>query len=128
MQGSWRGLVILSLSAACAAGAGKNDSAVGDNGETGEALDPICADAPLVTWDNFGKAIMVESCQPCHASTSVNRQGAPEAVIFDTYEDVLTWKASILGRATGEDPTMPPAFPMSERDRYLLEVWLACWE
>lgn len=87
----------------------------------------ICDDAPFVSWDSFGHGFLVEQCQPCHATTAVDRYGAPEEVTFDDEEIALAQKASILRVATGDAPTMPPAISVEERDRYLLEVWLSCW-
>lgn len=95
--------------------------------DTGEPVDPICVDAPVVTWNNFGEGFLVENCQACHASTAPNRHDAPESVTFDTEEDVRTWKDRILARAAGDAPTMPPMGGTSPDDRYLLEVWLTCW-
>lgn len=87
-----------------------------------------CADAPLVTWENFGEALLVEHCQPCHASTAVERFGAPEEVSFDTEADVIEHRERILAVATGESWTMPPVVEIGETDRELLWIWLTCWE
>lgn len=91
-----------------------------------ETGDTFCADAPFASWDSFGHAILLEQCQPCHASTAVERYGAPAEVTFDTQAEALAQKAAILRVATGDAPTMPPALSVEERDRYLLEVWLRC--
>ncbi len=96
-------------------------------GEEEPTPDPLCEEAPVVTWDYWGEGFIQESCQSCHASTSSNRRGAPESVSFDTEEQVLDQAAAILAVATGEEPTMPPGGGVSEDDRYLLEVWLRCW-
>ena len=74
------------------------------------------------------ETIVKERCQPCHASTSPNRYGAPEDVFFDTHEDVMERKDQILEQATGEDPYMPPQGGVTENDLFLLETWLTCWE
>jgi uncharacterized membrane protein len=87
----------------------------------------ICADAPVVTWDNFGAGFMTQHCQACHASTAPDRHGAPAEVVFDTEEDAWAWADRVLARAIGEgEATMPPQGGVSEDDRYLLEVWLTC--
>lgn len=91
-----------------------------------ESGDPFCEEAPVVTWDYWGEGFVRESCQPCHASTSANRQGAPENVTFDTEEEVLAQAGAILAAATGDEPRMPPGGGVTEDDRYLLEVWLTC--
>ena len=95
---------------------------------TPDELARLCEDAPVLTWDNFGKGFTIESCQSCHASTAVNRYGAPEGVTFDTLEQTLVWKARVLARATGATADMPPGGGVSDDDRYRLEVWLRCWE
>lgn len=86
-----------------------------------------CADAPTVTWETWGEGFVTESCQSCHASTSPDRNGAPEDVIFDTEQDVLDRATAVLSVATGESPTMPPEGGVSDDDRALLEIWLTCW-
>ena len=95
-------------------------------GDATDALPEACNGAPITTWDNFGAGFVTENCQPCHASTAPNRQGAPEDVRFDTEEDVWSLAPAILERATGEEPTMPPRGGVTEDDRYRLEVWLTC--
>lgn len=99
----------------------------------GEPLDPIvvpapdwCDQAPVTTWANFGQSFLLENCQPCHASTSVDRHEAPANMVFDTPEDVLLRKAGILLMATGESPAMPPAGGVASEDRARLEAWLRC--
>ncbi len=86
----------------------------------------FCAEAPVVTWETFGEGFLRENCQACHASTTVERLGAPEDVTFDTEADALRWRARILERAAGEAPTMPPQGGTDDEDRWRLRVWLAC--
>lgn len=88
----------------------------------------FCGTAPVVTYANFGEGFMTQNCQSCHASTASNRNGAPDQVVFDTLDDVLGQADRILARSVGDDATMPPSGGVSEDDRYLLEVWLTCWE
>ncbi|MFT4976966.1 MAG: putative membrane protein [Myxococcota bacterium] len=97
---------------------------------SGDDADDIafCDDAPVVTYANFGDGFMTENCQTCHASETPDRNGAPESVIFDTLDDILDQSDRILDRAAAEEATMPPAGGVSEDDRYLLDVWLTCWE
>jgi uncharacterized membrane protein len=86
----------------------------------------LCATAPIATWDNFGAGFMTGACQTCHASTTANRNGAPVEITFDTEAEAWALADRILARATGPEPTMPPAGGVSDDDRYLLEVWLTC--
>lgn len=100
----------------------------GDSGEvdTEPADTGLCATSPVVTWDSWGRGFVTENCQSCHASTSSDRNGAPEGVVFDTEADVWDQAAMILAVATGDKPIMPPMGGVHEDDRYLLEVWLTC--
>jgi hypothetical protein len=85
-----------------------------------------CDIAPVTTWDNFGQAFLASQCNGCHARTSPNRHGAPLAYTFDTESEVLQWRDVILGAATGDAPSMPPAGGVREEDRARLTVWLTC--
>lgn len=91
-----------------------------------EAAAELCDEAPVVTWESFGAGFVTESCQPCHASTSPDRVGAPLDVVFDTEEDVWDQADRVLAVTIGPSPTMPPAGGVSEDDRTLLEIWLTC--
>jgi uncharacterized membrane protein len=86
----------------------------------------FCSDAPTVTYETFGKGFLTENCQSCHASTSPNRNDAPEDVTFDTVDEVWALSDRILARAAAEPPTMPPMAGTSEDDRLLLRYWLTC--
>ena len=94
----------------------------------GEALDTgdPCAEAPVVTWDTFGQGFLRENCQGCHASTVVDRAGAPAEVTFDDEAQALAWRERILARAAGATATMPPLGGTTEDDRWRLRVWLTC--
>ena len=85
-----------------------------------------CAQAPVTTWSNFGEGFLTENCQPCHATSSVDRHEAPESVTFDGPADVSRHRARILINATGDEPDMPPAGGVSAEDRARLEAWLLC--
>lgn len=87
----------------------------------------FCADAPVVTWASFGQGFTIENCQSCHASTTADRYGAPEDVVFDSFADVKAQSDLILAVATGDDPSMPPEGGVDEDDRARLEYWLRCW-
>jgi len=124
-------LLAVALLSGWGCGDEKDDDDSVDSGtpdiDTGE-LDPLCVDAPVVTWSSWGEGFVSQNCQSCHRSTSTDRRGAPEDIIFDTEEDALSQADRILARAAGNEPTMPPSGGVSEDDRYLLEVWLTCWE
>ena len=88
-----------------------------------------CADAPELTYENWGEGFLTENCQSCHASTTDNRYSAPESVIFDTVEDAWSWRERILARAIDKDPSpMPPAGGVLEDDLQRLVWWFECAE
>lgn len=86
----------------------------------------LCVDAPPVDWETFGEGFVTQNCQTCHASTSPNREDAPDDVTFDNAGDVWAMKDLVLSLAATEAPTMPPLGGTTDDDRYLLEVWLTC--
>jgi uncharacterized membrane protein len=86
----------------------------------------LCADAPVTTYDNFGAGFLTQSCTTCHSSSTLDRHGAPPAVVFDSEEDVWAQADRILSVTVGEAPTMPPQGGVTDDDRYRLEVWLTC--
>jgi hypothetical protein len=88
----------------------------------------FCDGVPVTTWDNFGAGFITQNCRTCHGENSVDRQGAPDDVILQDREDVLAWKDLIVVQAGVDDPQMPPIGGGERYDRYLLEVWLRCWE
>jgi cytochrome c5 len=99
------------------------DTAIGASADTG-----LCADTPLVTWENFGDGFVRQNCQTCHSSTSTDRRGAPPNATFDSHDQTVALRDRILARATGDDPTMPPSGGVAPLDRTKLEIWLTCWE
>lgn len=92
-----------------------------------EADDELsCDDHPVVTWQSFGQQFLSDNCQGCHASSSPDRQGAPESVTFDTESQVQEHAARMLFAATGEGPYMPPDGGPTPQERLQLQVWLTC--
>jgi uncharacterized membrane protein len=80
-----------------------------------------------LTYDNFGRHFMDTWCQPCHGSTSTNRQGAPGEFIFDTQAQVQHWAARIYVRSAGPNDSMPPGpTDPTPAERAQLADWLAC--
>ena len=88
----------------------------------------FCADSPVVTYENFGAGFLTQNCDSCHASTTADRQEAPDDVVFDSEDEALVWGDRILARAAADDADMPPEGGVAADDRYLLEVWLVCSE
>lgn len=101
---------------------------IGIAGCAGPAADDtsFCTDAPIATYETFGKGFMTQNCQTCHASTQTDREGAPDGVYFDTAAQVWELKDRVLARSATATPEMPPLGGTTDDDRYLLEVWLTC--
>ena len=97
----------------------------GNDGGT-EGDPPSCDEAPLVAWANWGDGFLTTYCQPCHASSSPDRHGAPDTVVFDSLDDVRREATSIAAMALGVDPAMPPGGGVPAEELALLEVWLRC--
>ncbi len=110
--------LVAALLAACAEGAA-------DSGAP-----EVCASAPVVTYESFGRGFLTQNCQACHASTVTGeaRLGAPEDVAFDTADAAWAHADRILARAAADAPTMPPQAGTTDDDRQRLTWWLACAE
>jgi uncharacterized membrane protein len=90
-----------------------------DSGVCGESL-------PEMTWQSFGNGFVSTYCQGCHASGTFDRHGAPESVVFDSEDDVLS-RADAMTRTTlSEAPTMPPGGGIPTEQRELLAAYLKC--
>lgn len=94
-------------------------------GDTEDTAGP-CADAPVLGWADVGEPLLLEYCASCHTATSPDRQGAPEAVTFDTYEQVVALRAPMLAAIQGDPPAMPPLLSVPENEHALLVSWLEC--
>lgn len=103
-------------------------SCTGSDGGGETAVDPLCVDAPVVTYETFGAGFLRENCWSCHARTSPDRQGAPTFVVFDTVDEVWALHERILQLAVPDDPQMPPQGGTTADDRARLEIWLRCAE
>ena len=100
---------------------------VGDD-ETTVALEQPCnQNTPLVTWETFGEGFVTTHCKRCHASTAIDRQGAPADVILDTKDDAIDWRGAILNNTASPEPRMPPNGGPVDEDRQLLAIWLTCF-
>jgi uncharacterized membrane protein len=96
----------------------------------GEPLAP-CDEQPVVSYDTFGRGFLATYCDGCHGSEVVERQDAPEDVVFDTREGAEQWADRILARSApenGEPATMPPVGGVTPEDTVRLRVWLTCWQ
>jgi uncharacterized membrane protein len=82
-----------------------------------------------LTYDGFGKPFMDKYCQPCHASTSKDRQGAPSKINFDSETEIASLAQEAYDQAGGTNSEMPPksfgSQPTADERKQLAE-WLAC--
>ena len=101
---------------------GVEDSAIKDE-ESAVIIAEACLDAP--TFEGWTKGFLRSQCQACHASTAVERYGAPESVYFDDYEAAVEHK-ELIASSVLERATMPPAGGVSEEEQQLLAWWLDC--
>ncbi|MCP4806071.1 MAG: hypothetical protein GY913_06585 [Proteobacteria bacterium] len=77
------------------------------------------------TWHHFGEGFFRTWCQSCHSSTTPDRSGAPEALDYETYDQVLagadTIRDAVLVRGS-----MPLGGGVYPQDLELLEAFLDC--
>jgi uncharacterized membrane protein len=77
------------------------------------------------TWSGFGEAFFAGRCASCHAATAPDRFGAPEAVSFDTEEQVVRLLDSVQ-RVILDDASMPPGGGLHEDELRELQWYLDC--
>lgn len=100
---------------------------------------PPCPPENVLTWRSFGAGFLLTWCTGCHSSALAEdaRQGAPQAVDFDTYALYKPFERLVYERAVTEahaiavDPDaaaspMPPAGLVPAADRERLAQWIAC--
>lgn len=78
-----------------------------------------------LSWSSWGRGFFLSYCDACHAEDSPQRFGAPEAVVFDSLEQVREWEERIRVR-TLEQGDMPLGGGVHEDDLVLLEAFLDC--
>jgi hypothetical protein len=118
------GLFVLSL-AAC------DDHVIGEAQQHEEPL--VCSGND--TWETFGAGHIRTWCHACHSSelSAEYRYSAPVGVDFDTLLDVqnqLDESArggpGIIEKATGVDPSMPPAGGILPDVQARFDAWIGC--
>jgi uncharacterized membrane protein len=80
-----------------------------------------------ITYENFARGFLGAWCNSCHSVVSEDRNGAPIAYVFDTYDQSFALRERIFLRAAADNTTMPPGPddpPEGERDK--LAEWIAC--
>lgn len=84
---------------------------------------PETCDGP--TWTGFADGFFRTWCQSCHSSTSVDRNGAPEALDYETYDQVIAGAAAIRS-AVLDRGAMPLGGGVYSEDLASLEAFLDC--
>ena len=92
-----------------------------------ENIEDFCDDV-VVTYESFGRGFLIENCQSCHASTTLDRNGAPFDVVFDEREQVEEYLDDIYRVILSENASMPPNGGITEDDLLFLSQWLICSE
>lgn len=80
-----------------------------------------------VTYENFARGFFLKHCNTCHAAGIEDRNGAPIAYVFDTYDQVYALRERVFLRSAAENITMPPGpDDPPEEERFMLADWIAC--
>ncbi|MCP4806074.1 MAG: hypothetical protein GY913_06600 [Proteobacteria bacterium] len=77
------------------------------------------------TWAGFGEGFFTTWCQSCHSATTPYRAGAPDALDYDTYEQVVNGAASIRDAVLTRG-SMPLGGGVYPYDLEQLEAFLDC--
>jgi hypothetical protein len=99
-----------------------------DGGDSSAAaeIDPLCVDAPTVTWDSWAGGFFRTYCTACHAETNTeSRLGAPVGVDFDSETNASLWAERVRVRVI-DDGDMPVGGGVYDDDLYLLDIYLTC--
>ncbi|TPV97113.1 MAG: hypothetical protein B7733_01210 [Myxococcales bacterium FL481] len=103
-----------------------NDAAFQTADTSGHDESPSLPADVTLTWENFGDGYVRDWCRGCHSMylEGAARYGAPPGVDFNTHEGVQERLERVIARATGDQPTMPPAGGPTADERELLLQWL----
>ncbi len=93
------------------------------DGDTAAVTTPYVEGQPPPTWTNFAGAFFVTRCGACHAADAPDRFGAPEAMVFDTRDDVRAREGAVRA-STLDARTMPLGGGVPEDDLTRLDAWL----
>jgi len=131
----WILLLILPLASGiffnCGSDAKKSDSTPPTKQKNRGAsfLQDECPEGTLLTYENFGEAMMLEYCSTCHSRSRYEdeRAGAPIAIQLDSAQDMATWRTRMIEtlKVDAELP-MPPSEHIVAADKQMLLEWLEC--
>jgi hypothetical protein len=94
-----------------------------------DADEIVCDQAPVLTYDTFGRGFLSAYCNGCHGGEVVDRKGAPDSIVFDDSETVSAYGDRIFARVIDPDPLppMPPNGGVTPDDLTRLRIWLTCY-
>lgn len=98
---------------------------ISDTGAADTATATFCAEHPPVSWADFGEGFFTTWCQACHSQTTAERNGAPEALNFDTIDDIRLY-SDLITRTVLDEGSMPVGGGLSETELLMVEILLAC--
>lgn len=132
---SWRWyrifwISIFLLSGSCGTRVSDPEPVIPDNQNTPIPL-PDELDCPAgtnLTWGNFAAQYTRRYCSGCHAGSlsGDDRQGAPDEVVLDSYQQALDWRVEMIRSASASNAPMPPGIKVPAGERALLREWLKC--
>ena len=87
-------------------------------------IDTASSECASLNYHNFGDAFMTQYCLGCHASESLNREGAPTTITLESLKNIQDNREAIIREI--QEETMPPQGGVAEETRQLAEEWLNC--
>ncbi len=87
-----------------------------------------CPKGTYITYENFGAGFLSTYCLSCHSAKvpEGKRGGAPLAANFDTAFDASRYRALMLMKTQGTNPSMPPGQVLKAKDKAAFAEWLNC--
>ncbi len=83
------------------------------------------ADGAYPTWTSWGQPFFRSWCASCHAASTPQRFGAPEALTFDDEAEVKA-QIELIRQSVLVAATMPQGGGLSDEERAELERFLSC--
>ena len=87
-----------------------------------------CPKGTFLTYENFGAGFLSTYCLSCHSANvpEKKRSGAPLVANFDTALDASRYRALMLSKTQGNNPSMPPGQTLKAREKAAFAEWLNC--
>lgn len=84
-----------------------------------------CDTTPQLTWQNFADGFTATYCRSCHSASSADRLGAPEAINFDTLDELVGF-SEMVRSAVLDRESMPVGGGVYPEDLLQLQWYLDC--